>query len=82
MMVRWMCGVSLKDRKQSQVFYSFLGIQSVAEVVRHDKLRWFGHLERKSGMIGCWPVEMWRCMAGERCVGTGQGKGDLERLCK
>ena len=33
MMVRWMCGVSLKDRKQSEDLYSFLGVQSVAKVV-------------------------------------------------
>ena len=25
-----------------------LGINCVADVVRHGKLRWFGHLERKS----------------------------------
>ena len=41
MMVRWMCGVSLKDRKRSVVLYNLLGIQSVANVVRHCRLRWF-----------------------------------------
>ena len=29
--------------------YSLLGVESVAEVVRHGRLRWFGHVERKSG---------------------------------
>ena len=48
MMVRWICGVSLKDRKYSVDLYSILGIQSVADVVRRGRLRWFGHLERKS----------------------------------
>ena len=28
--------------------YSLLGVQSVANVVRHGRLRWFGHLERRS----------------------------------
>ena len=28
---------------------SRFGVRSVAEVVRHGRLRWFGHLERKSG---------------------------------
>ena len=37
MMVRWMCGVSLKDRKRS-----------VADVVRRGRLKWFGHLESES----------------------------------
>ena len=32
MMVRWMCSVSLKYRKQSEVLYSLLGVQSVLEV--------------------------------------------------
>ena len=48
MMVRWMCGVLLKDRKCSVDLYSLLGIQSVADVVRRGRLRWFGHLERRS----------------------------------
>ena len=39
MMMRWMCGVSLKDRKRSEDLCSFLGIQCVADV-RHDRLRW------------------------------------------
>ena len=55
MMVRWMCGVSLKYRKRSEVLYSLLGVQNEAEVVRHGRLRWFRHLECKSG---CRCVEM------------------------
>ena len=39
MMVIWMCGVSLKDR--SEVLYSLSDFQSVAEVVRCGRLRWF-----------------------------------------
>ena len=48
MMVRWMCGVSLKDRKHSVNLYSLLGVQGINEVVRRGRLRWFGHVERKS----------------------------------
>ena len=48
MMVRWMCGVLVKDRKRSEDLYSLLGIQSVAGVVRYGRLRWFGHVERKN----------------------------------
>ena len=29
--------------------YSVFGVQSVDEVVRRGRLRWFGHVERKSG---------------------------------
>ena len=38
MMVRWVCGVSLKDRERSVDLYSLLGIQSVADLVRHGRL--------------------------------------------
>ena len=44
-----MFGVSLKDRKRSVDLYSLLGVQSVDEVIRRGRLRWFGHVERKSG---------------------------------
>ena len=46
MMVRWMCGVTLKDRKRSEDLLEQLGIKSVAEVVRRNRLRWFRHVER------------------------------------
>ena len=49
MMVRWMCGVSLKDTKRSVDLYSLLGVESVAEVVKRGRLRWFGLVERKNG---------------------------------
>ena len=73
MMVRWVCGVSLKDRKRSVDLYSVLGVQSVANVVRRGRLRWFGYLERKG-------VELWiigcRCrnveVAGVRCKGRNR----------
>ena len=48
MMVRWMCGVSLNDRARSVDLYSLLNVPCVADVVRRGRLRWFGHLERKS----------------------------------
>ena len=47
MMVRWMCGVSLKDRIASVDLNGRLGIDSVVDIVRRGRLRWFGHLERK-----------------------------------
>ena len=48
MMVRWMCGVSLKNRISSAELYGRLGIEEVRDVMRRGHLRWFGHLERKS----------------------------------
>ena len=61
----WMCRVDL---------YSLLGVQSVADVVRRGRLRWFGHLERRSvddWVLACRKVEV----AGVRC--KGRKKKDL-----
>ena len=41
--------MSMKNRKHCEVSYSLSGIQSVTGVVRHGRLRWFGHLKHKSG---------------------------------
>ena len=49
-------------------------------MVRHGRLRWFGHEERKSG--DDW-VSAYRnvVVAGVRYVGT-KGQEDLERMCE
>ena len=47
MMVRWMCGVRLRNRIASEELNSRLGIVRIGEIVRRGRLGWFGHLERK-----------------------------------
>ena len=47
MMIRWMCGVRLNDKKASAELVSRLDIESVSVVVRRGRLRWFGHVDRK-----------------------------------
>ena len=50
---------------------SLLGVQSVDKVVRRSRLRWFGHVERKSGddwVSACRNV----VVAGVRCAGRGR----------
>ena len=47
MMVRHMCGVTLKHRKSSVQLLHSLGIECVLNVMRRGRLRWFGHVERK-----------------------------------
>ena len=48
MMVRHMCGATLKDRKSFEELRQRLGIDSVSDVLRRNRLRWFGHVERKN----------------------------------
>ena len=51
--------------------YSLLDVQSVDEVVRRGRLRWFGHVKRKSGddwVSACRNV----VLAGVRCASRGR----------
>ena len=47
-MVRWMSGVTLKDRRTCEKLRQGLGIESVDRVVSRGRLRWYGHVERKN----------------------------------
>ena len=47
MMVRWMCGVTLKDRVSSRELLERLNIVCRTELITRDRLRWFGDVERK-----------------------------------
>ena len=70
-MVRWIWGMSLKDRKCREDLYSLLGIQCVAYVARHGRIWWFGHLKHKSGddwVSSCRNME-W---AGVKCIDRGR----------
>src|SRR5258706_73242 len=47
-MLRWMCGASLKNGISSMELNQRLSVDGVADIVRYGRLRWFGHLERKN----------------------------------
>jgi hypothetical protein len=42
-----MCGVSLRDRIHSEDLRYWVGVEPIGEVCRRNRLRWFGHVERK-----------------------------------
>ena len=48
-MVRWMCGIKLKDRFPSRELRERerLGIDDIALVLQQNRLRWYGHVLRK-----------------------------------
>jgi len=46
-MVRWMCGVRLKDRLPSKELRERLGIVDITLVLQQNRLRWYGHVLRK-----------------------------------
>ena len=52
-MIRWICGVSLKDHIPSADLLSRLGINSIKDVLRWNRLRYHGHLIRMDDNV--WP---------------------------
>jgi len=46
-MVRWMCGIKLKDRFPSKELRERLCIDDISLVLRHNRLGWYGHVLRK-----------------------------------
>ena len=66
--------MSLKDRKRSVDLYNLQGVRIVVEVVRESRLRWFGHVYRKSEddwVSACRNV----VVAGVRPAGRGRKLG-------
>ena len=55
-MIRWTCGVSLKERQPSTERRRRLGVETIGDVMR--RLRWHGHVERKDDtdyvIVGRW----------------------------
>ena len=40
-MIRWMCGVSLKDRRTSEELRKLVGVHPITTVIRSGRLRWY-----------------------------------------
>ena len=51
-MVRWMCGVKLKDRLPSKELSERLGVDDIALVLQQNRPRWYGLCCEKMTMTG------------------------------
>ena len=43
-----MCGVSLLDQRPSSELRQWVEVEPIGDVVRRNRLRWYGHMERKT----------------------------------
>jgi len=43
-MMRWMCGIKLKDRFPSRKLRERLGIDDIRLVLQQNRLQWYGHV--------------------------------------
>ena len=46
-MIRWMCGVSIKDRRTNEELINLVGVESITTIIRSGRLRRYGHVMRK-----------------------------------
>ena len=46
-MVRWMCGVSLREKKTNAELRESMGIEKISDVMRRSRLRWMWYVLRK-----------------------------------
>ena len=45
-MLRWMCGISLKDRSTNEELRRLVEVQLITTFMRGGRLRWYGHVMR------------------------------------
>ena len=43
---RWMCGISMKDRRTIEELRRLVGVEPITTVIKSGKLRWYGHVMR------------------------------------
>ena len=45
--IRWMCGISLKDKRTNEVLRRLVGVEPITTLIRSGRLRWYGNVMRK-----------------------------------
>jgi len=46
-MLRWILGLTLRDRKRNDDIRHILGVACITDKVREARLRWYGHIQRR-----------------------------------
>ncbi|XP_068223280.1 cuticle protein AM1199-like [Palaemon carinicauda] len=46
-MLRWMCGVTRRDKIRNEVIRGTTGVRELSEGIQKIKLRWYGHVMRR-----------------------------------
>ena len=43
-MIKWICGISMTDRRTSDELRRLVGVEHITAVIRSGRLRWYGHV--------------------------------------
>jgi len=66
-MIRWMCGYTRLDRIKNVVIRERVGVAPLEDKLRETRLRWFGHVKRRSvsaPVRRCEALELLQCRRG------------------
>jgi len=47
-MLRWICGKTRRDKMRNEDILIKIGVASIEEKMRENRLQWFGHVRRRS----------------------------------
>ena len=64
-MSRWMCGNTRRDKVRNEDIRTKIGVASIEEKMRENRLRWFDHVRRRPTNVPVHRVE---------CIKLGQVK--------
>ena len=68
-MLHWMCGNTQRDKVRNEDIRTKIGVASIEEKMRKNRLRWFGHVRRRPTDAPVRRIE---------CINLGQVKSARE----
>jgi len=79
-MIRWMCGYTRIDRIRNGVSRDLVKVAPIGDKMRESRLRWFGHMKRRSVNAQVRTYE--RINISEGCRGRGRPKKSLDGVIR
>jgi len=79
-MLRWMCGFSKIDRIRNEVIRNSVEVAPIEDKLRESRLRWFGHVKRRSVDAPVRRCERINISEGRR--GRGRPKKSLDEVIR
>ena len=73
-MIRWMCGYTRMDKIRNEVIRDLVKVAHFEDKMRETRLRWFGHVKRRSVEVLVSRCERTNFLEGKR------GKDDQRRV--
>jgi len=79
-MIRWMCGYTRIDRIRNGVIRDIVKVAPIGDKMRETRLRWFGHVKRRSVDAPVRRCERINIPDGRR--GRGRPKKNLDEMIR